>query len=280
MDVARDVEAVVVDPHRVPDTEGHLHDPLAEPRDQVEAGADELAHVVEAEAALVVEERCRVEHRDRTDLHGRLAPLEVQEARVEGGKAVVLGRHRDRVRPCIRPPRSRRAWYGAVMSLSASCVWHVQADLVNALDAQLGPPVDSYVNGTQTWLTEDGPGGVALEWRLHPVAEYRPPTGLSHYDLWEQVVGAAVVRAPIRARSRSARASATSGRCGRGSSASPPTATRSSRRRWPPRPPTPLGRRRMRPGSSTTTASVHAWEQAVGKVSIVAMLFEELRRRP
>ena len=63
--------------------------------------------------------------------------------------------------------------YGAVMSLSASCVWRVQADLVNALDAQLGPPVDSYVNGTQTWLTEDGPGGVALEWRLHPVAEYR-----------------------------------------------------------------------------------------------------------
>ena len=64
------------------------------------------------------------------------------------------------------------------MSLSASCVWRVQADLVLALDAQLGPPVDSYVNGTQTWLTEDGPGGVALEWRLHPVAEYRVPTGV------------------------------------------------------------------------------------------------------
>jgi len=76
------------------------------------------------------------------------------------------------------------------MSLTATCVWHVHADLVLALDAQLGPPVDSYVNGTQTWLTEDGPGGVALEWRLHPVAGYRPPAGLSHYDLWEQVVGA------------------------------------------------------------------------------------------
>ncbi|HZP28368.1 MAG TPA: hypothetical protein VFC99_05415, partial [Acidimicrobiia bacterium] len=29
-----------------------------------------------------------------------------------------------------------------------------------------------------------------LEWRLHPVASYQPPAGLSHYDLWETVVGA------------------------------------------------------------------------------------------
>lgn len=74
------------------------------------------------------------------------------------------------------------------MSLSATCVWTVDADLVLALDAELGPPVDSYVNGTQTWLTENGPGGIALEWRLHPVADYRAPAELSHYDLWEQVV--------------------------------------------------------------------------------------------
>src|SRR5205823_9465968 len=32
--------------------------------------------------------------------------------------------------------------------------------------------------------------GATLEWRLHPVAGYRMPAGLSHYDLWEQVVGA------------------------------------------------------------------------------------------
>jgi hypothetical protein len=31
---------------------------------------------------------------------------------------------------------------------------------------------------------------VGLEWRLHPVAGYRLPRDLSHYDLWEQVVGA------------------------------------------------------------------------------------------
>ena len=31
---------------------------------------------------------------------------------------------------------------------------------------------------------------MTLEWRLHPVAGYRPPEGLSHYDLWDQVVSA------------------------------------------------------------------------------------------
>ena len=57
-----------------------------------------------------------------------------------------------------------------------------------ALDERLGAPVDSYVNGTQTWLTDDGPGGITLEWRLHPVESYRAPAELSHYDVWEHVV--------------------------------------------------------------------------------------------
>jgi hypothetical protein len=76
------------------------------------------------------------------------------------------------------------------MSRTATCVWRVDAELVLALDEHLGPPVDSYVNGSQTWITADGPGGVELEWRLHPVAGYRVPRDLSHYDLWEQVVAA------------------------------------------------------------------------------------------
>jgi len=71
-----------------------------------------------------------------------------------------------------------------------TAVWLVDADLVVALDAHLGPPIDSYVNGSQTWLTPDGPGGVELEWRLHPVAGYRAPAGLSHYDVWETVATA------------------------------------------------------------------------------------------
>ncbi|HEY7104973.1 MAG TPA: hypothetical protein VH986_01075 [Acidimicrobiia bacterium] len=75
------------------------------------------------------------------------------------------------------------------MGRTTTCVWRADPSLVSLLDERLGPPVDSYVNGTQTWLTDDGPAGATLEWRLHPVAGYRTPTGLSHYDLWEHVVG-------------------------------------------------------------------------------------------
>jgi hypothetical protein len=76
------------------------------------------------------------------------------------------------------------------MGRSATCVWRVDAELILALDEHLGPPVDSYVNGSQTWITDDGPADEGLEWRLHPVAGYRLPRDLSHYDLWEQIVGA------------------------------------------------------------------------------------------
>ena len=71
---------------------------------------------------------------------------------------------------------------------TASAIWRSSPELVLALDEHFGPPVDSYVNGSQTWLRDNGPGGVTLEWRLHPVAAYRPPAGLSHYDLWERVI--------------------------------------------------------------------------------------------
>src|SRR5690349_10906975 len=58
------------------------------------------------------------------------------------------------------------------MALSPTVVWRITPELVLALDEHLGTPVDSYVNGTQTWLTESESHGVTLEWRLHPVAEY------------------------------------------------------------------------------------------------------------
>ena len=38
----------------------------------------------------------------------------------------------------------------------ATTVWTISPELVLALDEQLGLPVDSYVNGSQTWLVEDG----------------------------------------------------------------------------------------------------------------------------
>jgi hypothetical protein len=77
---------------------------------------------------------------------------------------------------------------GSPSMRTASAVWRSSPELVLALDEHFGPPVDSYVNGSQTWLLDNGPGGVTVEWRLHPVAAYRPPEGLSHYDLWERVI--------------------------------------------------------------------------------------------
>ena len=74
------------------------------------------------------------------------------------------------------------------MSRSATCVWRITPDLVLALDEHLGLPVDSYVNGTQTWLTEHEQPEATLEWRLHPAAGYRKPDGISPYDVWDQVV--------------------------------------------------------------------------------------------
>jgi hypothetical protein len=77
----------------------------------------------------------------------------------------------------------------------ATTVWRISPELIEALDAQLGPPVDGYVNGTQTWLTDTGPGGLTLEWRLHPVAGYKAPNGVSPYELWDEVTGQLAARA-------------------------------------------------------------------------------------
>ena len=74
-------------------------------------------------------------------------------------------------------------------------LWAVTPELIVTLDATLGAPVDSYLNGSQVWLTPDGPNDVVLEWRLHPVGGFRQPAGISHYDLWEIVVAACSVEA-------------------------------------------------------------------------------------
>ena len=59
-----------------------------------------------------------------------------------------------------------------------------------ALDTRFGEPIDTYVNGSQVWLRDDGPGGIALEWRLHPVAGYRRPPGLATEEVFDLVTGA------------------------------------------------------------------------------------------
>lgn len=66
----------------------------------------------------------------------------------------------------------------------AACVWRATSALIVALDDRFGEPVDAYVNGSQVWLRDDGPGGITLEWRLHPVAGYRRPPGTDTYDVF------------------------------------------------------------------------------------------------
>lgn len=74
--------------------------------------------------------------------------------------------------------------------LVPTCVWRASAELLLALDDRFGEPVDTYVNGSQVWLRDDGPGGVALEWRLHPVAAYRRPPGLATEEVFDTVTRA------------------------------------------------------------------------------------------
>jgi hypothetical protein len=85
--------------------------------------------------------------------------------------------------------------------LTPTCVWRLTPALVVALDDRFGEPVDAYVNGSQTWLRDDGPGGITVEWRLHPVAGYQRPPGVDTYEVFASValavsVGDAPVAAP------------------------------------------------------------------------------------
>ena len=80
--------------------------------------------------------------------------------------------------------------------LTATCVWLTTPDLIVTLDGAFGEPVDSYVNGSQVWLRDDGPGGVTLEWRLHPVSEYHRPAGLETDEVFAAVALALATGAP------------------------------------------------------------------------------------
>ena len=71
--------------------------------------------------------------------------------------------------------------------LVSTCIWTISPDLVLALDHRFGDPVDAYVNGSQVWLRDDGPGGLILEWRLHPVAGFRRPAATSTHELFAAV---------------------------------------------------------------------------------------------
>jgi hypothetical protein len=74
-----------------------------------------------------------------------------------------------------------------VADLVPTCVWRATPELVVALDDRFGEPVDAYVNGSQVWLRDDGPAGIALEWRLHPVPGFERPATLTTYDLFPTI---------------------------------------------------------------------------------------------
>jgi hypothetical protein len=62
--------------------------------------------------------------------------------------------------------------------------------LVSALHERFGEPLDAYVNGSQVWLRDDGPGGITLEWRLHPIPGYERPRDTGTYELFGAVTAA------------------------------------------------------------------------------------------
>ncbi|MGH3440778.1 MAG: hypothetical protein ACRDUY_01785 [Nitriliruptorales bacterium] len=79
-----------------------------------------------------------------------------------------------------------------------TCVFGCDAELVLQLERELGPPIDSYLNGWQVWV-QPAPAApeVELEWRLHPPHGFSQPRGLDHHDLWDTVVEQLVAGADV-----------------------------------------------------------------------------------
>lgn len=160
-----------------------------------------------------------------------------------------------------------------------TALWLIDAALVTALDAGLGVPVDSYVNGSQTWITPDGPNGAELEWRLHPVSGYQAPAELSHYDVWEAVVGAIAQGAapdalPLGPETRALATLWDGLECytAFGDEIEPATLAAAATEI--------VGRAPDAAGLVDHDAIGDAWEATMGQVSIVALLLAQLRPEP
>jgi hypothetical protein len=83
--------------------------------------------------------------------------------------------------------------------LVSAAVWKTTPGLIVRLDERFGEPVDAYVNGSQVWLRDDGPAGMPLEWRLHPVAGYRRPAGVGTYEVFSDTALALATGLPAPA---------------------------------------------------------------------------------
>lgn len=151
--------------------------------------------------------------------------------------------------------------------LVPTCVWRVSDGLIVALDERFGPPVDAYVNGSQVWLRDDGPGGITVEWRLHPVAGYRRPAGMGTYEVFDEVsaslgAGTAPVTAP--------------GTLWDGLEAFPAYGEEVEPATLASACSHALGRPPDAAGLADHQGIGDAWERAGGQVSIVAALFAQL----
>jgi hypothetical protein len=71
-------------------------------------------------------------------------------------------------------------------TLVPTCVWRATPELIVRLDSVFGEPLDTYVNGSQVWLRPEGPDELTVEWRLHPVAGYERPRGVSTEAVFER----------------------------------------------------------------------------------------------
>ncbi len=72
--------------------------------------------------------------------------------------------------------------------LVPACVWRITPELLLALEDRFGEPTDAYLNGSQVWLRDDGPGEATLEWRLHPVAGFTRPPKVGTHEVFETIV--------------------------------------------------------------------------------------------
>ena len=172
------------------------------------------------------------------------------------------------------------------VDLVPTAVWTLSAELVLALEEHLGAPVDSYVNGSQTWLVGDEADGepgeheaggdeLILEFRLHPVSGYRLPPKFSHYDVWETVVsqltqGVDPDALHLGSETRSLSA------LWDGLEAFPAYGDEVEPARLASIVTTTLGLVPDRTGLVDHQAIGDAWERANGKVSIVALLVDQL----
>jgi hypothetical protein len=66
----------------------------------------------------------------------------------------------------------------------ATCVWTIRPEVILAIADRFGDPTDSYVNGSQVWLRDNGPNEITLEWRMHPVPNYLPPHEIETFDVF------------------------------------------------------------------------------------------------